>query len=89
MQSQIGYGVLAEDTIAALVNNNSMLLEKYIHDNEINTFISLLRNSRKHKFLTYIGNLCVCRGAPIQKVQMMVCNVVLADSNADVLMSIT
>ena len=89
MQSQIGYGVLAEDTIAALVNNNSKLLEKYIHDNEIQTFISLLRNSRQHKFLTYIGNLCVCQGVAIQNVQMMVCNVVLVESNADVLMRIT
>jgi hypothetical protein len=31
----------------------------------------------------------VCRGLAIQKVQMMVCNVVLQDSNADVLMKIT
>ena len=41
------------------------------------------------RFLTYIGDLCVCRGQAIQKVQMMVCNVVLQDSNADVLMKIT
>ncbi len=89
MQSQIGYGVLAEDTIAALVNNNSKLLEKYIHENEIQTFISLLRNSRESKFLTYIGDLCVCQGVAIQKVQMMVCDVVLMEINADVLMTIT
>ncbi len=49
MQSQIGFGVHAEDTIAALVNNNSKLLEKYIHENEIQTFIELLRNSRQNK----------------------------------------
>ena len=41
------------------------------------------------RFLTYIGDLCVCRGQAIQKVQMMVCNVVLQDTNADVLMKIT
>ena len=41
------------------------------------------------RFLTYIGDLCVCQGQAIQKVQMMVCNVVLQDINADVLMKIT
>ncbi|XP_064398624.1 inositol 1,4,5-trisphosphate receptor type 2-like isoform X2 [Halichondria panicea] len=89
MQSQIGYGVLAEDTIAALVNNNSKLLEKYIHENEIQIFIQLLRNSRQNKFLTYIGDLCVCQGVPIQKVQNMVCDTVLKEENSDVLMRVS
>ena len=72
-----------------LVHNNSKLLERYIQDNEIQPFISLLRNNHQHKFLTYIGNLCVCQGTAILKVHMMVCNVVLTEFNADVLMRIT
>ena len=40
------------------------------------------------RFLTYIGDLCVSRGVAIQRVQAMVCDVVLKDQNADVLMSI-
>lgn len=41
------------------------------------------------RFLTYIGDLCVSQGMAIQKVQMMVCNVVLLETNADVLMKIS
>ena len=153
MQSQIGFEVGAEDTIAALVRNNSKLLEKHIHKKEIQTFIDLLRKSREKKsvtymctstnvhvnfrnniyvcvvlcicfyahrsyicihmcvyalvcacvcvcvfthsyyihmfrFLTYIGDLCVSKGMAIQRVQGMVCEVVLKDANADVLMTL-
>jgi inositol 1,4,5-triphosphate receptor type 1 len=89
MQSQIGFEVRAEDTIAALVRNNSKLLEKHIHKKEIQTFVDLLRKSREKKFLTYIGDLCVSKGMAIQRVQAMVCEVVLKDSNADVLMTLS
>ena len=38
------------------------------------------------RFLTYLGDLCVSKGVAIQKVQGMVCNVVLSDQYSDILM---
>ncbi len=49
MQSQIGYGIRAEDTFASLVKHNSKLLEKHIHGEEIQTFIDLLKKGRETK----------------------------------------
>lgn len=46
MQSMIGFGANAEDTLTAMVNNNTKLLSTHIHRREVDTFIDLLRKNR-------------------------------------------
>uniref|UniRef100_A0A7E4V258 Inositol 1,4,5-trisphosphate receptor n=1 Tax=Panagrellus redivivus TaxID=6233 RepID=A0A7E4V258_PANRE len=86
IQEQIGFDLLAEDTMTAVLHNNPKLLEKYVKTPHVERFVELVRNNRCGKFLDYLADLCVCRGEANKKIQELICNSVLSENNRDIFM---
>ncbi|MCP9265766.1 Inositol 1,4,5-trisphosphate receptor type 1 [Dirofilaria immitis] len=87
IQEQIGFDLLAEDTMTAVLHNNPKLLEKYVKNPHVERFVELVRNNKAGRFLDYLADLCVCRGEANKKIQELICSCVLNEMNRDIFIS--
>ncbi|CAH8526099.1 unnamed protein product [Schistosoma turkestanicum] len=85
MQTHIGLGIRASETITALLHNNRQLLEKRVGEQEVSAFISLVRDKIEARFLNNLSALCSSRGVAIPVTQELICHQLLCEKNEDLL----
>lgn len=91
MQKHMGYDILAEDTITALLNNNQKLLERLVMTKEIETFINLIRENMPNwdgKYFDYLSALCASGNKALPKTQGMIFQFLTKKNNRDILLGI-
>ncbi|CAH8570449.1 unnamed protein product [Schistosoma intercalatum] len=85
MQTHIGLGIRASETITALLHNNRQLLEKRVGELEVSAFVSLVRDNIEARFLNYLSALCSSCGVAIPVTQELICHQLLSENNEDLL----
>ena len=82
MLEHLGMDLGAEKSLTTMLSNNAKLLEG-MGENEINTFIRLIKSSGlQAKYLDFLTALCSCLDTAIMSNQQMICKKVLRDNSA-------
>ncbi|XP_062518427.1 inositol 1,4,5-trisphosphate receptor type 1-like isoform X2 [Corticium candelabrum] len=80
-QTQIGLGLNAETMVMELVRDNRKIVDR-IEESQIDKFIEFLQKKRDHRYLDFLGVLCVCDGVAIPSNQDYITKKLLQDTRS-------
>ena len=75
-------GVLRpEETLTEIMSDNLELLEHHLSNELLAQLLSLMKQSRRHHFVTLVTVLCTCQGVPVPRNQRALCTLLRSDRN--------